>query len=237
LRSSQPLLGTSNRRCKEDETLLKTCLPAQKKGLIFDLRDSSVLKTAQSRGGGYETDSNYPLWKRINKHLDRYDQLQTSFTRLVDTFVPSNGSTDSSSFLSRLEASTWLYNMRQCLHVACTIADEMLNRNACVLVHGNDGWDNTLVVCALVQIVINPEARTISGFELLIEREWLHAGHMFSKRCAKSAFGSTSHKQEAPVFLLFLDCVRQVIQEFYLILYYINKLIKWIVEINFSLNN
>jgi myotubularin-related protein 9 len=205
LRSSQPLLGSSNRRCKEDETLLKSCLPIGKKGLIVDLRDSNALKAAQSRGGGYETESNYPLWKRLNKHLDRYDQLQNSYTRVLEAFLG-----DSSQFLSRLEASAWLNNMRQTLHVACIIADHMHNGNACVLVHGSDGWDEELLVCALVQLVLNPECRTLRGFELLIEREWLYAGHLFSRRCFKSAFGSSMQKQEAPVFLLFLDCVRQV---------------------------
>lgn len=185
-------------------------MPVHKKGLIFDLRDKNEIKSAQSRGGGYETDSNYPLWKLINKHLDRYDQLQTSFSRLAEAFITN----DSSAFLSKLESSGWLYNMRQCLHVACTIAEEINNGNACVLVHGWDGWDNTLLVTSLVQLVLCPESRTISGFQLLIEREWIHAGHPFSRRCSKSAFGSTSHKQEAPIFLLFLDCVRQLIDQF-----------------------
>lgn len=46
---------------------------------------------------------------------------------------------------------------------------------------------------------------------MLIENDWLSAGHPFAKRCAKSAYGSSSQKQEGPVFLLFLDCVRQVL--------------------------
>lgn len=198
-----------------------------KKGVIFDLRDVNAMKAAKSRGGGYETDSNYPLWKRVNKHLDRYDQLQSSYARLAETFVNgsgnnsgivggSGGNDEDTDFLSRVEATNWLQNVRQCLHAAAMVADAMHNGNACVLVHGADGWDNTLVVCALVQIILEPQTRTLNGFELLIEREWLHAGHPFSRRCAKSAFGSTSHKQEAPVFILFLDCVRQVSKHFYL---------------------
>ena len=43
-----------------------------------------------------------------------------------------------------------------------------------------------------------------------MEREWLQAGHPFDERNAKSAFATTKLKQEAPVFLLFLDCVYQV---------------------------
>ena len=48
------------------------------------------------------------------------------------------------------------------------------------------------------------------SFEALVEREWLQAGHPFSERCAKSAFATTKHRQEAPTFLLFLDAVWQV---------------------------
>ena len=93
---------------------------------------------------------------------------------------------------------------------ACCIGDELHNKNSCILVHGWDGSDNTLVVTSLVQILLNPECRTLEGFQNLIEREWLLAGHPFSKRCFKTAYGTSQSKQEGPVFLLFLDCVRQV---------------------------
>jgi myotubularin-related protein 9 len=206
LRSSQPLLGSSNKKCKEDETLLKNSLPIGKKGIIYDLRDANVLKSAASKGGGYETEANYPLWKRVNRHLDRYDQLQSSFGKLAEACIGEPG-----QYLSRLESSNWLQNTRQALYVACSIADELSNKDCCILVHGWDGWDNTLVITSLVHVLLSPEYRTIRGFQMLIEKEWLHAGHPFSRRCAKSAFGSTSSKQEGPIFFFFLDCVRQVI--------------------------
>lgn len=53
-----------------------------------------------------------------------------------------------------------------------------------------------------------------SRFEALVEREWLQAGHPFACRCAKSAFALTKKHYEAPVFLLFLDCVWQVTFKF-----------------------
>ena len=45
---------------------------------------------------------------------------------------------------------------------------------------------------------------------LLIECEWIQAGHPFASRCAKSAYAGSKHKHTGPVFLLFLDCVGQV---------------------------
>ena len=210
MRSSQPLLGSNNKRSKEDENLLKLALPMGKQGYVYDLRDASVLKNAASKGGGYEADSNYPLWKRVNRHMEKYDQLQTSLSKLIDACC-GDSSTNLDKYLNKLESSNWLANIRQAFYLACCIADELCNKNSCVLIHGWDGIDNTLIITSLVQILLNSECRSINGFRMLIEREWLLAGHPFSKRCFKSAFGTSQAKQEGPVFLLFLDCVRQVI--------------------------
>ena len=163
------------------------------------------MKSAAAKGGGYETESNYPLWKRLNVSLDRYDLLQSSFSKLVDACL-----SDSTQFTSKLDSTNWLQNARQALNIACSIADELCNKNGCVLVHGWNGTDNTLLITSLVHILLNWQYRTLKGFACLIEKEWLRAGHPFAKRCSKSAFGSTPFKYEGPVFMLFLDCVRQV---------------------------
>ena len=54
MRSAQPLLGSSSKRSKEDENLLKLALPMGKQGYIYDLRDSSILKSASAKGGGFQ---------------------------------------------------------------------------------------------------------------------------------------------------------------------------------------
>jgi myotubularin-related protein 9 len=208
MRSSQPMLGTSNRRCKEDEFLLKKALPSGKKGLIFDTRDLSVAKSATSKGGGYETDDNYPLWKRRHFSLERFDQLYVSLAKLIDA------TNDNDKWLSKLESSGWLNNVRQALHLSALIADELHNKNSCVLIHGSDGTDNTLLVSSLVQLILNKEYRTLKGFQMLIDKEWLLGGHPFSRRYFKSAFGQTNARSEGPVFVLFLDCVWQLQEQY-----------------------
>lgn len=42
----------------------------------------------------------------------------------------------------------------------------------------------------------------------------LQAGHPFQQRCAQSAYSNSKQKWEAPVFLLFLDCVWQIHRQF-----------------------
>lgn len=42
----------------------------------------------------------------------------------------------------------------------------------------------------------------------------LQAGHPFQQRCAQSAYSNGKLRSEAPVFLLFLDCVWQILRQF-----------------------
>ncbi|VDP46471.1 unnamed protein product [Soboliphyme baturini] len=52
----------------------------------------------------------------------------------------------------------------------------------------------------------------------MIEREFVQAGHPFASRCSHSVYGRSSHssrdRAESPTFLLFLDCLWQVMQQY-----------------------
>jgi hypothetical protein len=87
MKCSQPLLGNNNKRSKEDELYLKSVLPNNKKGYIYDLRDVNIMKlAARSNQGGYETDHSYPLWKLVNRHSLTFKysatRLRHPFSRL-----------------------------------------------------------------------------------------------------------------------------------------------------------
>ncbi|XP_029818909.1 myotubularin-related protein 9-like [Manacus vitellinus] len=96
-----------------------------------------------------------------------------------------------------------------------SLAAQCMDREeATVLVHGAEGTDTTLLVTALAQVILDPSCRTLAGFQGLLEREWIQAGHPFHLRCAHSAYSHARLKQEAPLFLLFLDCVWQLSRQF-----------------------
>lgn len=72
MRAGQPLPGTNGRRCKEDEKLINATLRPGKRGYIIDTRSINVAQQAKARGGGFESEANYPQWRRINKTIERW---------------------------------------------------------------------------------------------------------------------------------------------------------------------
>uniref|UniRef100_A0A4W3JDJ7 Myotubularin-related protein 9 n=1 Tax=Callorhinchus milii TaxID=7868 RepID=A0A4W3JDJ7_CALMI len=212
MRSGQPLTGTIGRRCKEDEKLINATLRAGKRGYIIDTRSVNVAQQARAKGGGFEQEPHYPQWRRIHKSIERYNILQESLIKLVEASNDQSHNMD--RWLSKLEASNWLTHIKEILTTACLAAQCIDREGASVLVHGSEGIDTTLQVTSIAHIILDPQSRTIRGFEALIEREWLQAGHPFQLRCSQSAYSNSKQKNEAPVFLLFLDCCWQIQRQF-----------------------
>ncbi|KAM9175730.1 myotubularin-related protein 9-like isoform 2-T2 [Mergus octosetaceus] len=199
LRSSQPLTGPNRKRCPEDEVLLGTVLDEGERGFIIDTRSAQAAKQARMMGGGTEPKSSYPQWKRLHRPLERGRPLQESFIKLVEACNDASLSMD--RWLSRLESCRWLSHVKAALSTACLAAQCLDREEASVLVHGAEGTDTTLLVTALAQVILDPGCRTM-------------AGHPFHLRCARSAYSHARLKQEAPLFLLFLDCVWQLSRQF-----------------------
>ena len=90
--------------------------------------------------------------------------------------------------------------------------------------------DGALQVTSLAQLLLDPHTRTLAGwviplslyiyiylslsgrFAELVQREWLDAGHPFSLRHGHVSL--VPEKDRSPSFLLFLDSVWQLLQQF-----------------------
>ena len=96
------------------------------------------------------------------------------------------------------------------------------------VVHCSDGWDRTSQTCSLAQLILDGYYRTIqgtkitftstfrthfsfSGFQMLIEKDWLSFGHKFQDRCGHVI---SDANEVSPIFLQFLDAVWQLTQMF-----------------------
>ena len=64
-------------------------------------------------------------------------------------------------------------------------------------------------VVTLFQVLLDPFYRTIAGFAVLIEKDWLAFGHMFARRCGHGV-PEYNDDNRSPVFLQFMDCLWQV---------------------------
>ena len=64
---------------------------------------------------------------------------------------------------------------------AIRIAERVESQKTSVVVHCSDGWDRTAQLTALAMLLLDPFYRTIKGFEVLIEKEWLSCGHKMAQ--------------------------------------------------------
>lgn len=102
-----------------------------------------------------------------------------------------------------------------------------------VLVHCSDGWDRTGQLSGLTQLMLDPHYRTIEGVITLIDKDWLQFGHQFHRRLGVYQ-RNHKDKQKSPVFVQFLDCVRQLLIQYPDLFEFNDKLLLFIAK---ELNN
>lgn len=112
-----------------------------------------------------------------------------------------------------LDNTKWFHNLAALLKASMVVVDAISIQERPVLVHCSDGWDRTPQVVALAELILDPYYRTIDGFKVLIEREWLQFGHKFTDRCRSTTL-SIDLNERCPVFLQWLDCVHQLLRQF-----------------------
>ncbi|KAH7926664.1 phosphatases II [Leucogyrophana mollusca] len=272
-RSSQPMVGIKQNRSVQDEKLVEAIFQshhspdsrssaapvygATTTNLIVDARPTANAMANTARGAGTENMDNYKDARKAYCGIDHIHAMRESLGRVVDALreadnvaasVSGNlpGEAPQMTVLDRqaLRRSGWLRHISAVMEGAILIVRNVHINSSHVLVHCSDGWDRTSQLSALAQLCLDPYYRTMRGFQILIEKDWLSFGHRFLDRCGhlssekfftsladtagggadaaqaflasvQNRFVSQSHvKETSPSFHQFLECVRQIQRQF-----------------------
>ncbi|XP_063833347.1 myotubularin-related protein 4-like [Ostrinia nubilalis] len=223
-RSSQPEVGWLGWRSSEDERLLTAFVQAcnadrglqppstankNLKLLIVDARSYASAVTNRARGGGCECQQYYPMADIQFMSLPNIHHVRRSFQQMRALAAEPS---DQANWHSNLERTLWPQYVAGVLRAAGVVARAVLGGRP-ALVHCSDGWDRTPQIVAAAQLVLDARYRTLQGFQVLIEREWLDFGHKFADRCGHQ-FAAEEPNERSPIFLQWLDVVHQMMAQY-----------------------
>ncbi|KAK6473533.1 myotubularin isoform X1 [Huso huso] len=212
MRCSQPLVGMSGKRNKDDERYLDTIREANgqtAKLTIYDARPNVNAVANKATGGGYEGEDAYQNAELVFLDIHNIHVMRESLKKLKDIVYPQ---VEETHWLSSLESTHWLEHIKLVLAGAIQVADKLSSGNS-VVVHCSDGWDRTAQLTSLSMLMLDSYYRTMTGFQVLVQKEWISFGHKFSSRIGH---GDKNHADadRSPIFVQFIDCVWQMTKQF-----------------------
>uniref|UniRef100_A0A3Q2XBK6 phosphatidylinositol-3,5-bisphosphate 3-phosphatase n=1 Tax=Hippocampus comes TaxID=109280 RepID=A0A3Q2XBK6_HIPCM len=213
VRCGQPLVGPTDRRCKEDERLLQTIMDANAhshKLSIFDARQFSVARSNKAKDGGYESESVYANVELNFLEIPNIHVMREALRKLKDVLYPD---IQQARWHSNLDHTHWLHYIQLLLCGASQMASKLERAKTSVVVHCSDGWDRTAQLTSLTMLMLDAHYRTLRGFQVLVEKEWISFGHKFA---ARVGHGNDDHSnsERSPLFVQFVDCVWQMTRQF-----------------------
>lgn len=175
----------------EDEIIAKTASEesteesrvygAQQHNLIVDARPTVNALAMQAVGLGSENMDNYRFATKVYLGIDNIHVMRESLNKVIDCLKESD-LTSLPPHRDALASSKWLKHITSLLEGSSIIARQVALQHSHVLIHCSDGWDRTSQLSALSQLCLDPYYRTLEGFIVLVEKDWLSFGHMFAHR-------------------------------------------------------
>lgn len=250
-RCAQPMVGLKQNRSAQDEKMISAIFSSTQTpgaigasaqdNLIVDARPTTNAMAQTALGAGTENMENYKGARKVYLGIDNIHVMRESLNKVNEALRDG----DISSLAPNKELlyrSNWLRYLSIIMEGAILVAQQVHYNFAHVLVHCSDGWDRTAQISSLAQIILDPYFRTLDGFIILVEKEWLSFGHRFAERSGhlnsekqfvqrggsdsnqgvSDVFNNVSNrlvnkshiKYTSPVFHQFLDCVYQIIRQF-----------------------
>ena len=210
LRSSQTKTGLMFSRSEQDEKYLESFREENEYLDIYDARPYINAFAMKFKGAGFE---NTDFYKNTRIHFCDIENIHFVRGAQNKLFQILNEGKiyDNKKYFSSIESCGWFNQISIILEKSHEIVNSL--KKNCVLVHCSDGWDRTAQLCAMAQLLLDPFYRTIYGFSVLIEKEWISFGHQFAYRSGLH-FDELSENNFSPVFFQYLECVYQLVVQF-----------------------
>ena len=154
---------------------------AQQHNLIVDARPTVNAYAMQAVGMGTENMDNYPFATKAYLNIDNIHVMRQSLEKVIDSLRESD-ITPLGPNREALAKSGWLKYIANMLDGVGIIARQIGIQHSHVVIHCSDGWDRTSQLSSLSQLCLDPYYRTLDGFIILVEKDWLSFGHMFATR-------------------------------------------------------
>jgi len=167
--------------------------------LIIDARPTTNAMANTAKGAGTENMDHYKDAKKAYLGIDHIHVMRESLGKVVEALRETEvispaalGASDErvgdgiiAPILDRnaLRRSGWLKHISAIMEGTLLIVRNVHVNSSHVLIHCSDGWDRTAQLSALSQLCLDPFYRTIRGFQILIEKDWVSFGHKFLDRC------------------------------------------------------
>lgn len=204
------MVGLTNNRSVQDEKLIEAIFQshhapdsrvsaspvygATTTNLIIDARPTTNAVANSAKGAGTENMEYYKEAKKAYLGIDNIHVVRDSLSKVVEALIQVDGTpvlTDLSMEASftqvldrqALRRSGWLRHISAIMEGTVLIARNVHVNSSHVLIHCSDGWDRTAQLSSLSQLCLDPYYRTMRGFQVLIEKDWLSFGHRFMDRC------------------------------------------------------
>jgi hypothetical protein len=210
-RSSQPKSSILNRSSDDEEYLRQTGVM-----FIIDCRPMLNAYANIANGAGVESLGNYhkgiELWfasiQNIHHVRESWEKVFLASQQFYATDHPGSTTT---TWLQALDNSGWLDLISAILKASSVLVEKISVSKTSVLCRCSHGLDRTPQVVSLTMLALDPFYRTIQGFAILIEKEWIGMGHKFHSRYC---IGQNPHDDVSPIFSQWIECVFQLVSQY-----------------------
>ena len=165
----------------EDDSQKPVIYGAQQRNMIVDARPTVNAYAMQAVGLGSENMDNYKFATKVYLGIDNIHVMRDSLNKVIEALKDSD-LTPLPPNRELLHKSHWLKHIANMLDGVGLIARQVGLQHSHVLIHCSDGWDRTSQLSALSQLCLDPYYRTMEGFIVLVEKDWLSFGHQFRYR-------------------------------------------------------